>query len=331
MKVIYFTRRQKRGNFSVERIFTLVRKYLPRDLKGEIFVSSYESKGIWPRLYNIFEARSHQGDVNHITGDVHFLSYLLNKRKTVLTILDCGFNKSKKSLLRKTIIKWLWFTLPARRVSYITTISEFSKKEILSTIKFDPGKIVVIPVPLMDGFSYAKKKFNLKKPAILQIGTAPNKNLFRLFEALEGINCRLVVVGNLTKAHLKSLKVHKIDYKNLTNLSDKQIIKRYQKCDLVTFVSTYEGFGMPIVEANATGRPVITSDLPPMREVASGAACLVNPYSTSSIRQGILKVIKDESYRKNLIVLGQKNAKRFRPKPIVAQYVEVYNKVAQKL
>lgn len=328
MKITFFDRRPARDNFSVERVFNAVRKNLPNDIEQEVFVPKYVSKGIFTRVYDIFEAYFHQADINHITGDVHFLSYLMHKNKTVLTMLDCGFLHNKMPKMSRVIIKLFWYQIPAYRVAYITTISESSKDEILSVINFDPKKIIVIPVPLIEGFKYSKKSFNNNEPTILQIGTAINKNLFNLFEALEGVKCRLVVVGHLNEKHLETLEKYQIKFTNLTNLSDQQIIEQYQNCDIVSFVSTYEGFGMPIIEANAIGRVVITSNLAPMNEVAGDAACLVDPYNIKSIRKGILKVINNQKLTEKLIKLGVKNAKRFDPKLIAEQYAQVYQKIA---
>lgn len=330
MKVTFFDRRPARGNFSIERVFNVVRKNLPKSLEQEVFIPKYISKGFFTRVYDIIEAAFYQGDINHITGDVHFLSYLLRKNKTVLTMLDCGFHYARLSKLSKAIIKLLWYTIPSKRVAYITTISQFSKDEILSVIKFDPEKIIVIPVPLLEGFKYSKKDFNRKEPIILQIGTAENKNLFNLFKALEGVNCRLQIVGHLNKKHLESLKRYKIKFTNHINLTDSQIIDKYKNCDLVTFVSTYEGFGMPIIEANAIGRAIITSNLVPMIDVAGGSACLVNPRDVLSIRKGILRIIEDEKYREKLVRLGLGNAEKFDAKLIANQYMQVYKKVLKE-
>jgi glycosyltransferase involved in cell wall biosynthesis len=96
---------------------------------------------------------------------------------------------------------------------------------------------------------------------------------------------------------------------------------------MVVFASTYEGFGLPIVEANATGRPVITSNICSMPEIAGSAACFVDPSDCSSIRQGILRVMNDDGYRADLIGRGLENVKRFRADTIAAQYAALYQEV----
>ena len=89
VKVTYYHRRPQKNNTSIERVFETVRKALPASLRYEVAVARYESRGFWPRIWNTIEAIFHQGDVNHITGDVHYLACFLRKRKTLLTIHDC--------------------------------------------------------------------------------------------------------------------------------------------------------------------------------------------------------------------------------------------------
>ena len=82
---------------------------------------------------------------------------------------------------------------------------------------------------------------------------------------------------------------------------------------------------MPIVEANRCGRAVVTSRIASMPQVAGDAACLVDPYSIESIRSGILKVINDREYRKQLIQNGYRNERRFLADESAQKYWSIYN------
>ena len=84
---------------------------------------------------------------------------------------------------------------------------------------------------------------------------------------------------------------------------------------------------MPIIEANIVGRPMITSNLLSMPEVAGDAALIVNPYNIDEIRNGILKIINDDKYRNGLIEKGFRNAERFTIKYIEKKYFELYNEL----
>lgn len=321
-----FKRKPQEANFSVERLFYDAIGAISSDYVCKSFNSRYESRGLFRRLYNIIEAYFNQSDVNHITGDVHYLTYLLAKKKTILTILDCGGLERLKGI-RRAVYYVLWYWLPIKRVSLITVISESTKRELLRYVKCDETKIFVIPCCISDEFKPVPKKFNSLEPVLLQIGTGYNKNIPAVAKALSGIPCQLRIIGKLSEEQISQLVASKINYTSAANLSDCEIISEYAKCDALIFVSTYEGFGMPIVEANAIGRPVITSNILSMPEVAGDAACLVSPFNVNEIRHGVVKVVEDADYRNTLIANGYLNALRFKPYIIANQYVRLYEKI----
>ena len=327
MKVVFFHRKPKLNNFSVEGAFKVIREAMPAHIQCSVAQSRFDSSGFFKRLYNIVEATLRQGEINHITGDVHFLSYLLARDKTLLTILDCVVMYNAKGL-RRYLLRLFWYVIPAKRVRLIAVISQATKDELLRFISCDPDKVRVVPVCISPNFMQYAKSFNFNKPRILQIGTSKNKNLKRLVCALQGIPCQLDIVGKLSIEQIADLHDSHIEFTNSFNISEPEIINKYNECDFVTFVSTYEGFGMPILEANAVGRPVITSNLLSMPEVAGDAACIVDPYNVAEIRAGILKIINDSDYREVLVNNGLTNARRFNAEEVARQYYEIYKELS---
>jgi glycosyltransferase involved in cell wall biosynthesis len=286
----------------------------------------FSSKGLIQRLRDALCAVSFQGDINHVTGDVHYLTYFLNRRRTILTIHDCvGLERLRG--LRRFIIWLFWYWLPAKRCVRIVVISEATRLQVLKHIRCDPAKVRLIHNHVSDDFRPSICRFNEHRPRVLHIGTTPNKNLERHAAALQGIHCEFVIIGRLSNLQRVELDRRSISYKNYVDLSKADLVDQYEKSDLVLFASTYEGFGLPIVEAQAVGRPIISSDLWSMPEVAGGAACLVNPYEIKSIRNGVLRVIQDADYRNELIRLGYQNVKRFKLENTAAQYAELYREV----
>lgn len=330
IRVTYYQRKPYGTYFSLERVFEAVRRSLPSRVAAEVWTCRFRSRGIARRLLNLMEAPFHQGDINHITGDVHYLAVALAKRKTILTIPDCVGPRFLKGLKYLAVVLW-WYRIPARRVAAITVISEFTRNEVLHYTRCAPEIVRVIHCPVASGFAPCPRPFNVERPVLLQVGAAElNKNICRIAEAIRGIPCRLDIIGRLTALQRQALERNSISYTEQWGLSDAEVLQRYRECDMVVVVSTYEGFGMPIIEGNATGRPVVTSNTCSMPEVAGSAACLVDPFDCSSIRQGILRVINDPDYRSHLVAQGFENVKRFSADTIAAQYAALYREVLSR-
>jgi glycosyltransferase involved in cell wall biosynthesis len=332
ISVAFFQRRPRPDfNFSLEAIFDDIRSRLGDKITPTIYVSGHYNDGIRTKFYNILEAgRRERKAVNHITGEVHFLNLLMRKSNVVLTVLDCRFmNRKSGSRLQSTLMNWLYLKAPIAKAKYVTTISEATKEDILRYTNCDPEKVIVIPVAINDSFRPVPKPFKKSCPEILQIGTGENKNLERLFKALENVPCHLTIVGRLSEEQQKCLQEAGIDYTTKHNLSQEEIIDAYKACDIVSFVSLFEGFGMPIIEANTVERVVLTSNLSSMPEVAGDAALFVDPYSVEDIRRGLNELIHDEELRVNLIANGRRNRERFSPAAIAEKYYQVYRRVAK--
>lgn len=328
INITYYFRKKSLSAYSIERVFHNIHNNLPADINSTLFASRFFSTGFFKRLYNIFEARFVQSDINHITGDVHFLSFLLQKKITILTIHDCVMMERLQGI-KRWIFWFFWLYLPVRCCAIITVISDATRIQVLKYTDIDPSRVVVIHCPVSEEFKPVNSTFNKIFPRILQIGTSSNKNIERVAEALTGQHCKLIIVGALSKSQLHALVKYKTDYLQLTNLSDEELIAQYVACDILMFASTYEGFGLPIVEANAVGRPVVTSNVWSMPEIAANAACIVDPMDVSSIRSAVIRIIDDDAYRSALVVNGFENVKRFQAKYISEQYAALYRQIYQ--
>lgn len=326
-RVTHFMRQPRPNVFSIERLYEDVRGAMPEDCRVTVWTCRHPSTGLWPRVKDMCAARMGQGDVNHVTGDVHYLTFLLDPKRTVLTVHDLVLLGRMRGI-RRWILWLLWYWLPVRRSRAVVTISGATRAALLDSVRCDPAKVRVIHNNVSDEFRPVLRPFNSELPRILQIGTKSNKNIERVAEALEGVPCRLAVVGSLSEAQAETLRRHGIDYENHVGLSRQALVAQYAEADLLVFASTYEGFGLPIVEAQAVGRPVVTSNLSSMPEVAGDAACLVDPLDAASIRAGVVKVIGDEEYRRRLVEAGYSNVERFRAAAVAENYAALYREIA---
>jgi glycosyltransferase involved in cell wall biosynthesis len=318
--------RQPGRFFSLERIFRQLGPLMEKYIRVTSWSAAYSAFTPGKLLTNILAARKNRADVYHVTGDIHYVVLALPRRRTLLTIHDCVFLYTATGIKRK-LLKWFLLDMPVRRCRLITTISEATKRDILQHTGCSPDKLVVIPDPIADSIYYAPAVFNEQQPVILFVGTTSNKNLLLTAAALKNISCRVDIIGPLSAEQQQALEDNHIHYQPYSGLTDEEMASRYAEADIILFPSTFEGFGLPIVEGQKAGRPVITSNLSPVKETAGGAACLVDPWDPASIRDGVLRVIRDADYRQQLVGEGFRNITRFSPEAIAKQYLECYEKI----
>lgn len=329
MKINYIFRNNKAG-YSIQSVFktivTAIRNKV--EVKETCLPSPFASlasilkNGLYARKWQSRQA------INHITGDVHYLLYFLNARKTVVTVHDIMYYHYLKGF-KKRIWKWLYIDC-LKRASRVTFISEFAKNQILNEIDLSTEKICVIPNPVDPSFIYSPKAFNEEQPRILHIGTLERKNLVRTIKALIGIPCHLRIIGILDEVTCNLMDDLGIMYSQASCLTQEQIVSEYQQADIINFPSTFEGFGMPIIEGQATGRLVVTSNLSPMKEVAGEGALLVNPYSVEDIRKAYIQIISDSTLREVLVKRGLENVKNYQVACITDQYLNLYKAIANE-
>jgi len=232
-----------------------------------------------------------------------------------------------------------YFPKYALIASKIATVSKYSKNDIIKTYNIVPSKISVVYNGINESFgpiseiekAAVRKKYAEGNPYFIFVGSLhPRKNLCNLLKAFDEYkktdqtNTRLLVIGSkLFKANKIFKTYNEMSYRDNVHfhghLFADELHAVLAAAKALTFVSFFEGFGIPIVEAFACETPVITSNISSMPEIAGDAALLINPHSIEKIQQA-LHEIEDETLRKKLIEKGNKQKMKFS-----------WNKTAEKL
>lgn len=328
MEIVYFHRSRQCG-YSIVRSFKPLIEQFEKSTSvsvKELYVPCYGASPlkIIRNILYVYRNRSKEG-INHITGDIHYCIIGLTGCKSVLTIHDDSPVVMVRNRIDRLLKLFLWVYIPVKWAGKVICISDHTKKRIDGLVKNSKTE-VLINHSVDTEFNYVEKVFNKECPVILQIGTLRHKNLETTIKAIRGLKCKLRVIAEMTEEQHKLAKDAGIDYSNACDLSDKEIVKEYRSADIIAFPSIYEGFGMPIVEGQATGRVVITSDHSPMKEVAGGGCALLkNPLDSTEYRNLILRVIHEDAFREDLIRKGLENVKKYTVEHAYKQYHRLYN------
>lgn len=331
MKVTFYFRHPDKLNRSIERVFALVTSGLKDSFGVKVDTVFAKSCRLWPlaMCYNVLRMGfiSRKKGIHHITGDIHYVSLLMPKKRTILTVHDLvSIHNDGLNPIFKRFVYYLWYYLPLKHLKYITCVSEATRQDLIQYFSFARNKVTVIPNPIPEDFTALEPACNAK-PVILHIGTRSNKNLERVIQALAPLNCHLRIIGRLTSAQEQLLASTGVEYSNAYEISDAEIIDEYRKCDIVSFPSLFEGFGMPIIEGQACGRVVVTSNLEPMKSVSAGAAVLVDPCDVESISNGFKSVMTDTPFRRLLVTNGLENANGYTANSIAKEYKLLYDRI----
>ncbi len=321
--------------FSIEKVFSLIRDEVATNVKVDTIELPYTSKGIISIILNLLFLKwktRNLDTVFHITGDVHYAILALPAERTILTIHDLVFLHSYKGFTRK-FLKWIFLDLPLRKAPVITTISEKSKKEILQYSSFPSERIYVISNPVSEKLTASKTNLSDRIEQgshsfrLLFLGTKPNKNLEASIASLYKLNIHLRIIGAITDHQHHLLKKFHIDHSIAQQLTDEALSAEYDQADAILFPSTYEGFGLPLLEGFQSRKPVITSNIPPMKDIAGDAAVLVEPYAITSIRKAVQQLIDEPALHIQLKEKGSIIAKQYEPRHIADAYHKIWTHV----
>lgn len=329
IRVILAARRT--GAFwSIEELFGSIARAFPAWVECAV-VTAPRDRAKWGSILANLRWAGSLGDADliHQTGDIHYAVLGMWRCPVVLTIHDLRFIEEALGL-KRILFWWLWLYLPCLRADRVTVISEFTKSRLLALCRVNPSKVRVIANCVAPEFVAKPKPWSAGKVKVLQVGTTDNKNLNRVAEACAGLPVQLTILGKLTPAQQAHLDRHGVACECHSDLAKAEVVALYEANDLVVFVSTYEGFGMPILEAQAVGRPVLTSDISPLREVAGDGALKVDPFDVAAIRAGLERLIGEPALREQLVQEGFRNVAKYSAQSVAAQYAELYREVVEK-
>ena len=131
MKITYFIRDPRKGNYSLEKIFLSIGEIIAQEHDVTYFYVNPDKSKWW----NIREAARNQGDVNHITGDVNWLAFGLDKKRTLLTAHDLGHYVNTLKGIKRIVYGYIWWKWPLKKVAAITAISNYTKSQLIKYFK----------------------------------------------------------------------------------------------------------------------------------------------------------------------------------------------------
>jgi glycosyltransferase involved in cell wall biosynthesis len=270
---------------------------------------------------------------------------------SVVTIHDCIHLMFPQYLPNRVAYAYaraqMWSA--ARRSNCILTVSEASKRDILHLFNVAPEKIVVVynaidshfsVTPSEEAVARVRERYQLDHRFVLYVGNIkPHKNLVRLIEAFDELrrgeleDLKLLIIGDqISKlpALRRAVHRHKLHkhVRFLGYLADDQLAILYRLASVFAFPSLYEGFGLPPLEAMASGTPVVTSNVSSLPEVVGGAAVLVDPYDVDAIVDGLRRVLTNPTLAAEMRQKGIARAREFSWERSVAKTWAVYQQIA---
>jgi glycosyltransferase involved in cell wall biosynthesis len=352
------------GNYSRSTIELLVKEkpehdyflFTPNHHNTSGFEVPPSAKVVYPRrIIKMFEKwwryirmgrtlREHNIDLYHGLSNELPNDIRHSKARSVVTMHDIIFVRYPK--LYKPWDRWL-YTRKYRRscniADRIIAISQQTKNDLVRFWNIDPQKIDIVyqgcnPIFYQtisdEGKKLVRKKYNLPERFILSVGTVEErKNLMLVVKAMAkgGIRIPLVVCGKWTP-YKEQINVYAeangIDHllHFYKNINSKDLPAIYQMSECLVYVSIFEGFGIPILEAMNSHIPVITSRGGVFPETGGDACIYIDPSNVDEMLGALTRVLNDDQLRDELIKRGIEHAKNFREEQIAENLIKVYEK-----
>jgi glycosyltransferase involved in cell wall biosynthesis len=282
----------------------------------------------------------------------HYVLPPLTPCTSVVTIHDCihlRFPQYLPSKLGYAYARAQMWTA-THRAARVITVSEASKRDILRYFRIPESRIEVIynaiddrfwQEPPADEVARVRERYRLTDPFILYAGSIkPHKNLERLIESFHLLrqnspelkDVQLLIIGDEISKYAalrRAVHRHKLhkQVRFFGFVSDQTLAALYRLADVFVFPSLYEGFGLPPLEAMASGTPVITSNVSSLPEVVGDAALMIDPYESAAIAEAMHRVLTDAALRSDLRQRGLIRAREFSWERSIKRVREIYEEV----
>jgi glycosyltransferase involved in cell wall biosynthesis len=279
------------------------------------------------------------GTVNAVPGGI--------RAATAVTVHDLAFLRYPEQVTAKRYqyLKWV-IESSVQRSDLVLTPSQATRSDIVDAFGIAPEKIVATPLGVdarfrpvsAESISTVRNYFALERPYVLAVGTLePRKNLPMLLRAFAALQTEiphdLVFAGpggwlmddleqSIADLGIQG-RVRRIGFAD-----DGALVALYSGADLVAVPSIYEGFGLAVIEAMATGAPVLTSNVSSLPEVAGDAAILIDPMNLESIVEGLREGLRSNDLRSRLRVAGPARAAQFTWERTAAETMAAYHRIA---
>jgi glycosyltransferase involved in cell wall biosynthesis len=292
-------------------------------------------------------------NIEALVGDVdlfHSTDPLLPptaKAKTVCTVYDIAYKKFP-ALFERRVIRWgRYLEQSLQKANAIVVPSQSTKDDLVEMFGVDSARLHIVRVPAAETFAadavssdaQVLAKFHLSRPFLLSVGTVePRKNFISVVKAFETlcsdtkIKLDVVLAGkkgwfyeDIFRAINDSSVRERILY--LEYVDDRELAALYRRALFTVYPSLYEGYGFPVLEAMACGAPVITSNNSSMKEIAEGAAILVDPHSIEQLVDAMTQLVDGEPRRAELRKEGLRRAHQYTSASAAADILRMYEEL----
>lgn len=305
--------------------------------------------------YGAAELVSVSMQVRKLGGDVfhapHYVYPVMLPCPGVVTIHDCIHLRFPKQLPNPAagIYARLMIRRAVRAADRVIAVSQATRDDLVELVDADSNKIEVIPhgcdpyfleQPEPEELDAVKQRHGLERPFLLSVtNIKPHKNLKRLLQAFGQLHhdypdLELVIAGGSLTSHPDLQGVcSECDISNrvrsLGFLPKSELRALYRLAEIFVFPSLYEGFGLPPLEAMASGTPVVASRTSAIPEVVGHSGLLVNPFRVDSIAEAIRTLLDNDSFRAGLGQQGRNRARTFDWEESARRVLAVYRSVSE--